>query len=69
MQEIKVAAELRGEKSTKAGKTAEVEPQLGLFASEAGLIFREISDLDLDAMTPLDAMHTLHELKKKVSKG
>jgi hypothetical protein len=48
---------------------AKAEPQLGLFASEAGLIFKEISDLDLDAMTPLDAMNTLHELKKKVSKG
>jgi DNA mismatch repair protein MutS len=42
------------------------EPQLGLFASEAGLLFKEISDLDLDAMTPLDAMNKLHELKKKV---
>ncbi len=57
----------RGEKNTKAGKAAKVEPQLGLFASEAGLIFKEIADLDLDAMTPLDAMNTLHELKKKVS--
>jgi DNA mismatch repair protein MutS len=57
----------RGEKNTKAGKAAMVEPQLGLFASEAGLIFKEIADLDLDAMTPLDAMNTLHDLKKKVS--
>jgi DNA mismatch repair protein MutS len=59
----------RGEKNTKAGKAAMVEPQLGLFASEAGLIFKEIVDLDLDAMTPLDAMNTLHALKKKVSEG
>ncbi|MGC1456031.1 MAG: DNA mismatch repair protein MutS, partial [Nitrospirota bacterium] len=57
----------RGGKNTKAGKAAIVEPQLSLFASEAGLIFKEIADLDLDAMTPLDAMNTLHELKKKVS--
>ncbi len=59
----------RGEHYAKSGKTAKAEPQLGLFASEAGLIFKEIADLDLDAMTPLDAMNTLHELKKKVSKG
>ncbi len=57
----------RGEKNAKAGKAAKVEPQLGLFASEAGLIFKEIADLDLNAMTPLDAMNTLHDLKKKVS--
>jgi DNA mismatch repair protein MutS len=58
-----------GEKNAKPGKAANVEPQLGLFTSEAGLIFKEISDLDLDAMTPLDAMNTLHDLKKKVSKS
>jgi DNA mismatch repair protein MutS len=44
-------------------------PQLGLFASEAGLIFKELQDLDLDTMTPLDAMNTLHELKKKVGRS
>jgi DNA mismatch repair protein MutS len=44
-------------------------PQLGLFASEAGLLFKELQDLDLDTMTPLDAMNTLHELKKKVSRS
>ena len=50
------------------GKTAEsTEPQLGLFASDAGLLFKEIADLELDSMTPLDAMNKLHELKKKVS--
>ena len=45
------------------------EPQLGLFASEAGLLFKEIADLNLDSMTPLDAMNKLHELKKKVDSG
>jgi hypothetical protein len=45
------------------------EPQLGLFASEAGLLFKEIADLNLDSMTPLDAMNKLHELKKKVGNG
>jgi DNA mismatch repair protein MutS len=42
------------------------EPQLGLFASDAGMLFKEISELNLDSMTPLDAMNKLHELKKKV---
>ncbi len=45
------------------------EPQLGLFASEAGLLFKELQDLDLDTMTPLDAMNTLHELKKKAGRS
>jgi len=60
----------RGEKkTTDAGAAIDsAEPQLGLFASEAGLLFKEISDLDLDSMTPLDAMNKLHELKKKVGK-
>ena len=44
-------------------------PQLGLFATEAGLLFREIADLNLESMTPLDAMNKLHELKKKVEGG
>jgi len=41
-------------------------PQLGLFASDAGLVFKELQDLNIDAMTPLDAMNKLHELKKRV---
>ena len=44
-----------------------VEPQLGLFASEAGLLFKEIADLNLDSMTPLEALNKLCDLKKKVS--
>jgi DNA mismatch repair protein MutS len=59
----------RGEHYAQSGKTPGAEPQLGLFASEAGVIFKEISDLDLDSMTPLDAMNTLHELKKKVNRS
>jgi DNA mismatch repair protein MutS len=63
------AHKIRREEGRKAGKKIADElhePQLGLFASEAGLLFKEISDLNLDAMTPLDAMNKLHELKKKV---
>jgi DNA mismatch repair protein MutS len=44
-------------------------PQLGLFASNAGLVFKELQDLDLDTMTPLDALNTLHELKKKAGRS
>jgi DNA mismatch repair protein MutS len=47
--------------------TETIEPELGLFASEAGLLFKELQDLNLDTMTPLDAMNKLHEIKKKVS--
>jgi len=48
---------------------AQAVPQLGLFASGAGLLFKEIADLDLDAMTPLDALNKLHDLKKKADKA
>jgi DNA mismatch repair ATPase MutS len=51
------------------GETEAIEPQLGLFANEAGLLFKEISGLDLDRMTPLDAMNKLNELKKKMGNG
>jgi len=57
----------RGDKGVKGGASDAVAPQLGLFASEAGLLFKELQDLNLDSMTPLDAMNKLHELKKKVS--
>ncbi len=42
------------------------EPQLGLYASEAGLLYQELRDMDIDSMTPLDALNRLHELKRKV---
>jgi DNA mismatch repair protein MutS len=70
------ASHIDGGKGGKAGRKVTVpstglshEPQLGLFASEAGLLFKELSDLNLDAMTPIDAMNKLHELKKKVGGG
>jgi DNA mismatch repair protein MutS len=62
----------RGKEDTGAVQRGEAEPaapQLGLFASEAGLLFKELQDMNLDAMTPLDAMNTLHELKKKAEHG
>lgn len=59
----------RGDKSIQNGTAGEAapEPQLGLFASEAGLLFKELQELNLDSMTPLEAMNKLHEIKKKVS--
>jgi DNA mismatch repair protein MutS len=60
------------DRAPHAGKSADaeaVEPQLGLFASEAGLLFKELQDMNLDTMTPIDAMNKLHEIKKKVTGG
>jgi DNA mismatch repair protein MutS len=53
----------------KAADPEGIAPQLGLFATEAGLLFKEIVDLNLDAITPLDALKKLHELKRKVEEG
>lgn len=50
----------------EGGTQETIEPQLGLFASEAGLLFKELQDMDLDRMTPLEAMIKLQELKKRV---
>jgi DNA mismatch repair protein MutS len=74
-----VAATHRGANKNGNGKKGIIDrqredtdvsaPQLGLFASEAGLLFKELQDLDLDTMTPLDAMNTLHELKNKIGRS
>jgi DNA mismatch repair protein MutS len=56
----------RGRMNAGAAAADAIEPQLGLFASEAGLLFKELQDMDLDRMTPLEAMNKLQELKKKV---
>jgi DNA mismatch repair protein MutS len=61
--------EARGKRGVKTAGTAAsdaLEPQLRLFASEAGLVFKELQDMDLDRMTPLEAMNKLQELKKRV---
>lgn len=49
-----------------AGEPGAIEPQLGLFATEAGLVFRDLQEMNIDAMTPLEAMNMLHDLKKRV---
>jgi DNA mismatch repair protein MutS len=61
-----------GARAGRPGTTGEAkapEPQLGLFASEAGLLFKELRDMDIDHMTPLEAMNKLQELKKKADGG
>ena len=54
----------QGEKAD-AGK----ERQLGLFAARDANLVREIAELDLNSITPLDAMNKLSELKKKAEGG
>jgi DNA mismatch repair protein MutS len=61
--------DVKGRKPAKSGKPGSPDdpaPQLGLFATEAGLLFKEIADMNLDSMTPLDALNKLHELRKKM---
>jgi DNA mismatch repair protein MutS len=41
------------------------ERQLGLFVARDANLVREIAELDLNSITPLDAMNKLAELKKK----
>ncbi len=57
-----------GEKSSIAnagqGEAAK-EQQLGLFAARDAKLVREIAEMDLNAMTPLEAMNKLAEIKKK----
>ncbi len=54
------AGEQRGETDGRG-----TEHQLGLFAARDANLVREIAEMDLDAMTPLEAMNKLAELKKK----
>jgi len=55
----------QGDPSTGAGQATGKEHQLGLFASRDAAIVQEIASMDLNAITPLDAMNRLAELKKK----
>jgi DNA mismatch repair protein MutS len=50
---------------TRRRGNAERERQLGLFATRDAHLVREIAEMDLNAMTPLEAMNHLAELKKK----
>ncbi len=52
-----------GEKSESGEASG---PQLGLFASTEGMLAKELARLDVNAMTPLEALRTIAELKKKI---
>jgi len=66
-----VLAELesgRREASTGAKKGKKEAAQLPLFGREAG-VEKAIRELELDGMTPLEALNKLYELRKKVEEG
>ncbi len=44
-------------------------PQLRLFESEPSEVEREIEELEIERMTPLDAFDKLVELRKRVKRG
>ncbi len=56
-----------GERRQAKGPEEPSGPQLGLFAGREANLVREIAGMDLDAMTPLEAMNRLAELKKKAA--
>jgi DNA mismatch repair protein MutS len=53
----------RGGRDGKAGPIKEPAVQLGLFGGDSGLE-AELKKIDLDALTPLEALKKLYELKK-----
>jgi DNA mismatch repair protein MutS len=65
-----VAAKGRqGEQGMGERGEAAKDDQLGLFASRHDALARELAQLDLDGMTPIEAMNKLAELRKKAVKG
>ncbi|MBA7605538.1 DNA mismatch repair protein MutS [subsurface metagenome] len=66
-----VLAELEGEREQKGkprGRRARQPKQLPLFSPSSPLL-EELSKLDVDSMTPLEALNKLYELKKKAKEG
>jgi len=67
-----VLEELEGSRrqAEQAGKKRRKEPaaQIPLFGQKSTLE-KELEKLDIDGMTPLDALNKLYELKKKVGEG
>jgi DNA mismatch repair protein MutS len=55
----------RADAETRGRGDAAKERQLGLFATRDANLVREIAEMDLNAMTPIEAMNKLSELKKK----
>jgi len=46
-----------------ATPAAPASPQLGLFAASPSVVERELQSMDLDAMTPREALEALYRLK------
>ena len=66
-----VLAELEGEREQKGkprGRRARQPKQLPLFSPSSPLA-DELSKLDVDSMTPLEALNKLYELKQKAKEG
>jgi DNA mismatch repair protein MutS len=66
-----VLAELEGEREQKGkprGRRARQPKQLPLFSPSSPLL-DELSKLDVDSMTPLEALNKLYELKQKAKEG
>jgi len=66
-----VLAELEGEREQKTkprGRRARQPKQLPLFSTSSPLS-DELSKLDVDSMTPLEALNKLYELKQKAKEG
>ena len=62
----------RGGRPTLAGADADPQPQLGLFATLPAAdtaVAGRLREVDLDRMTPLDALTLLAELKREAEKG
>jgi DNA mismatch repair protein MutS len=66
-----VLAELEGEREQKTkpkGRRARQPKQLPLFSTSSPLS-DELLKLDVDSMTPLEALNKLYELKQKAKEG
>jgi DNA mismatch repair protein MutS len=64
-----VLAELEGEgRGGQARPRPEPAVQMSLFGGDSG-VEEELKKIDLDGLTPLDALQKLYELKKKAEEG
>jgi DNA mismatch repair protein MutS len=55
-------------KQKKIAKFKQNKDQLNLFEFQDDTIRKEISDIPIDSLTPIEALNKLNELKKKVNK-
>jgi DNA mismatch repair protein MutS len=64
LDEIGMPKIARGRKTAVIAKTA----QLSLFADDETLILRELQDIDIMKMTPLDALTAIHKWKERLKR-